>query len=81
MNSLAPLYTQNTAAAVPKKMFRTIPQAPERILDAPDLLDDYYLNLVDWSSTNVVRQHCRTLRGCPMQLPLPANCSVCSLES
>ena len=30
-------------------------QAPERILDAPDLTDDYYLNLLDWSSTNTVR--------------------------
>ena len=29
-------------------------QAPERILDAPDLTDDYYLNLLDWSSTNTV---------------------------
>ena len=32
-----------------------MPQAPERILDAPDLTDDYYLNLLDWSSTNTVR--------------------------
>lgn len=29
-------------------------QAPERILDAPDLTDDYYLNLLDWGSNNVV---------------------------
>lgn len=27
---------------------------PERILDAPQLIDDYYLNLVDWSSQNVL---------------------------
>ena len=25
-----------------------------RVLDAPDLVDDYYLNLMDWSSQNVV---------------------------
>ena len=30
------------------------PQAPERILDAPELLDDYYLNLLDWGCNNVV---------------------------
>ena len=36
------------------KYSRHIPQAPERILDAPELLDDYYLNLLDWSSTNVL---------------------------
>jgi cell division cycle protein 20 (cofactor of APC complex) len=28
--------------------------APERVLDAPGLLDDYYLNLLDWSSGNQV---------------------------
>ena len=27
-------------------------QAPERILDAPDIITDYYLNLVDWSNNN-----------------------------
>lgn len=35
-----------------KKTTRHIPQFPERILDAPDIVDDYYLNLIDWSSTN-----------------------------
>jgi hypothetical protein len=29
---------------------RSISLAPEKILDAPELLDDYYLNLMDWSS-------------------------------
>jgi WD40 repeat protein len=29
-------------------------QAPERILDAPELVDDYYLNLLDWSSRNTL---------------------------
>ena len=29
-------------------------QSAERTLDAPELLDDYYLNLLDWSSKNVV---------------------------
>jgi cell division cycle protein 20 (cofactor of APC complex) len=33
---------------------RFIPQVPEKILDAPELLDDYYLNLLDWSSTNML---------------------------
>ncbi|PSN71727.1 WD40 repeat-like protein [Corynespora cassiicola Philippines] len=33
---------------------RRIPSAPERVLDAPGLLDDYYLNLLDWSSGNQV---------------------------
>ena len=25
---------------------------PERILDAPELVNDYYLNLLDWSADN-----------------------------
>ncbi|KAJ5359358.1 WD repeat-containing protein slp1 [Penicillium cataractarum] len=33
---------------------RRVQTAPERVLDAPGLLDDYYLNLLDWSSGNQV---------------------------
>lgn len=29
-------------------------QSSERTLDAPDILDDYYLNLLDWGSSNVL---------------------------
>ena len=54
-NSLRVLYTQNREAGnVPRKFSRHIPQAPERILDAPELLDDYYLNLLDWSTNNTL---------------------------
>ena len=27
---------------------------PDKVLDAPGFLDDYYLNLIDWSSENRV---------------------------
>ena len=37
-----------------KLVSRHIPSAPSRILDAPDLLDDYYLNLLDWSDKNIL---------------------------
>jgi cell division cycle protein 20 (cofactor of APC complex) len=55
-NSLKVLYSQNKAgaAAGKAKVTRHIPSAPERILDAPELLDDYYLNLMDWGSNNVL---------------------------
>jgi len=33
---------------------RVIPSAPTRILDAPDIIDDYYLNLISWSSNNLL---------------------------
>mmetsp|Transcript_24902 Transcript_24902/g.41631 ORF Transcript_24902/g.41631 Transcript_24902/m.41631 type:complete len:540 (-) Transcript_24902:1789-3408(-) len=38
----------------PKKPVRKISKTPYKILDAPALQDDYYLNLVDWSSNNVL---------------------------
>ncbi|KAI5656446.1 hypothetical protein M9H77_25239 [Catharanthus roseus] len=37
-----------------KKRGRYIPQSPEKTLDAPDMIDDFYLNLLDWSCSNVV---------------------------
>lgn len=33
---------------------RTIASVPEKILDAPDMLDDFYLNPIDWSADNVL---------------------------
>ncbi|BFG21577.1 hypothetical protein CerSpe_078520 [Prunus speciosa] len=36
------------------KPHRHIPQTSERTLDASDLIDDYYLNLLDWGSSNVI---------------------------
>lgn len=33
---------------------RNVQLEPERILDAPNLIDDYYLNLLDWGSLNVL---------------------------
>ena len=38
----------------PQKALRVVPKTPYRVLDAPDLTDDFYLNLVDWSSTNIL---------------------------
>ena len=37
---------------VPKTKRRSIPKIPYKVLDAPALKDDYYLNLVDWSDQN-----------------------------
>uniref|UniRef100_A0A1D1XUV6 Anaphase-promoting complex subunit cdc20 n=1 Tax=Anthurium amnicola TaxID=1678845 RepID=A0A1D1XUV6_9ARAE len=36
------------------KQRRYIPQSAERTLDAPNLVDDYYLNLLDWGSSNIL---------------------------
>ena len=41
-NSLSVVYsTCKTPASMVKKASRNIPQVPERILDAPEILDDY----------------------------------------
>ena len=42
------------ATASSAQFRRRVATAPERVLDAPGLIDDYYLNLLDWSSGNQV---------------------------
>jgi len=37
-----------------QSLSRQIPSAPTRILDAPELVDDYYLNLISWSSQDTL---------------------------
>lgn len=54
-SQLRVLYSQSKASAAKgQKPTRHIPTMPERILDAPNFLDDYYVNLLDWSSTNIL---------------------------
>ncbi|KAJ8030813.1 Cell division cycle protein 20-like [Holothuria leucospilota] len=48
------LYSSSKNAPSKTKGTRSIPQTAERILDAPELLDDFYLTLVDWSSQNIL---------------------------
>ncbi|KAL6931165.1 uncharacterized protein HGUI_01345 [Hanseniaspora guilliermondii] len=36
----------------PINTIRDIPKVPYRVLDAPGLTDDFYLNLIDWSKKN-----------------------------
>ena len=53
--SLSPLSTHSQKLLrSPRKPMRKIPKVPFKVLDAPELQDDFYLNLVDWSSTNVL---------------------------
>jgi cell division cycle 20-like protein 1 (cofactor of APC complex) len=61
-----PSYASNTVIGIdPDKLFpsdqimfqqtqRKINKAPFKVLDAPQLQDDFYLNLVDWSSQNLL---------------------------
>jgi cell division cycle protein 20 (cofactor of APC complex) len=58
VNNLNILYSASAGAAQKKSstklVNRVIPSAPARVLDAPDLMDDYYLNLLSWSDTNIL---------------------------
>ncbi|KAG6907863.1 hypothetical protein DXG01_007077 [Tephrocybe rancida] len=53
--SLSPIRPASQALlSSPRRHLRSVCKTPYRVLDAPDLADDFYLNLVDWSSTNVL---------------------------
>ncbi|KAI5122033.1 hypothetical protein M0805_008023 [Coniferiporia weirii] len=45
--------TTSSGGSSASKM-RKISNQPERVLDAPGMLDDFYLNLISWSSLNIV---------------------------
>lgn len=73
-SSIHPIYSQAQTSGVtaPKRVSRHISPTPERILDAPQLADNYYLNLLDWSSQNQVA----VALGNAVYLWNPANGSV-----
>jgi len=53
--SLSPVpFQNNDLFNTPRKVPRKIAKVPFKVLDAPQLQDDFYLNLVDWSSANVL---------------------------
>ncbi|GAB7350259.1 hypothetical protein MBLNU459_g0906t2 [Dothideomycetes sp. NU459] len=53
--SLSPVkYSSQTMLLSPRKTPRQVSKVPYKVLDAPELADDFYLNLVDWGSTGVL---------------------------
>lgn len=53
--SLSPVkFETQKLLLTPRKPPRTISKTPWKVLDAPELHDDFYLNLVDWSSTSIM---------------------------
>lgn len=53
--SLSPIrYDSQRILETPRKQPRYVSKVPYKVLDAPDLQDDFYLNLVDWGSSNVL---------------------------
>jgi cell division cycle 20-like protein 1, cofactor of APC complex len=53
--SVSPLnYSSQAILQTPKRQPRHISKVPYKVLDAPELADDFYLNLVDWGSANIL---------------------------
>ncbi|KAJ1911936.1 substrate-specific activator of APC-dependent proteolysis [Mycoemilia scoparia] len=51
----SPLKKVTQKLLTPKKSSWTVPSAPTMVLDAPEIVNDFYLNVLDWSqSTNVL---------------------------
>ena len=45
---------ESSVLSAPYQQQRKIARTPFKVLDAPALQDDYYLNLLDWSNQNVL---------------------------
>lgn len=84
-SSIAQVYAQ-VQYPVPRKVgkgtaqerpSRSIPTAPFKVLDAPGILDDYYLNLLSWSAQNVLA----VALGAEVYLWNATNGMVTSLDS
>lgn len=55
MYSVSPVSMESQRLLLsPTRGPRGISKIPYKVLDAPDLVDDFYLNLVDWGSQNVL---------------------------
>ncbi|KAF2110412.1 WD40-repeat-containing domain protein [Lophiotrema nucula] len=55
MYSISPVkYGSQRMLLSPQKTPRAVAKVPYKVLDAPDLADDFYLNLVDWGSQNTL---------------------------
>ncbi|KAK7199001.1 cell division cycle protein 20 [Novymonas esmeraldas] len=60
--SLGVVFECNRSRNFTTPSFRVIPHTPERILDAADMEDDFYMNLIDWSAASDVL--CVALQSC-----------------
>ena len=53
--SVSPIqFSSQAILQSPRKQPRPIAKVPYKVLDAPELADDFYLNLVDWGSANIL---------------------------
>jgi cell division cycle 20, cofactor of APC complex len=57
-SSLHARFSHNKLSSIPsanaRKLNRHVPSAPKKVLDAPELMNDYYLNLLSWGQNNIL---------------------------
>ncbi|SPQ21929.1 37c014de-be3e-4128-ade9-68464010f83c [Thermothielavioides terrestris] len=47
-------YNSQQMLLAPRRQHRTVSKVPFKVLDAPNLAEDFYLNLMDWGSSDVL---------------------------
>ena len=53
LGSVKSLLTKRETVEI-KSSKRNLHLSPEKVLDAPEIRDDYYLNLLDWSNRGLL---------------------------
>lgn len=48
------MYTKTKPTPAKFKSTRHVPSVPDKILDAPEIVDDYYLNILDWGKNGLI---------------------------
>jgi len=54
MASIKKFLNKNRDVVEKKVVRKNLHLSPEKVLDAPEMRDDYYLNLLDWSSKGIL---------------------------
>lgn len=74
----------STSAA--QARMKKIPSCPEKVLDAPGLVDDFYLNLISWSDDNILAialgncVYCWNANNGSVDLVAECDCIVTSIK-
>ena len=76
-NFLSPSPYSTKLLLSPRRLTIKISKTPFKVLDAPELQDDFYLNLLDWSAQNILAVGL----GTAVYLWSACTCQVCAVYS
>ncbi|QPG74775.1 hypothetical protein FOA43_002109 [Brettanomyces nanus] len=74
-----------SASAVQSRL-KKMPTCPQKVLDAPCFVDDFYLNLIDWSNSNVLAialsnsVYCWNAETGDIDQLTESSCPICSVR-